>query len=953
MSVLRNFCDWDQPALDRAVELLTAGWKSGPLDLRDRLVIVPTRNAGRRLRERLAQAAARRGTGVLVGHVETPPFLFRPAAAPQPLAAGIAAEVFWRRVFAQCNAKELASLSPSAPASAGPALATHLVSLRNVLCEEGYTFGSFNNRLGKDHPEPLRWACLAALERTYLDLVEREGWRDDVAAKIAVAERPALPDGVKRITVLFTPDPAPLALRALEQLSRSNPVDIAVHAPASLANAFDEWGRPRHEDWEKRELSLDPSCVEVCDDVTSEVERVRAMVEQLSPDARSGCVVGVGDSQTVPRIAMALGRDGVGTFDPSGTPASRLPVFSLVDRLLILHQDRRAESLFELMRHPYALRRLERDLDMENVLLGVMDEFQNQQMPVSFDMALETARRFNPARRNGISEADAARMQHAVSSALQAVKTWMDSLSAGSLGARLLRLLETIFMEMPSGKAFEEEARLMADGLQDFLPMENVCAAGEKAEMLSKHLASKSLTARRGEKDLDLLGWLELGWEDAPTLLITDLNDGVVPDAIVADAFLPDGVRAQTNMRDNRKRLARDAYLLETLVRSRATAGRIRGFTVRRGIRGDPLKPSRLLFQGPVDGLADRALYFFSDGPPAFRSAERVPGWRFQGTDPASCPAVHHWSASKMKTYLECPFKYYLRHVIGLNDPFEERSELDPPGFGNIVHDVFRDFARAPVADSRDPREIEPFLHQALDRHFEGRFGAQISLPLEIQRGVLRQRLSYAAHTQAVWRQKGWRIVPEFVERPLELEVSGERIQGRIDRVDVHEQTHEVCVIDYKTSSDADKVQVWKVSKKAMSKDLEFMEGPVKGKVWIDLQLPIYIEMCRPHFQDAPAFRAAHFLMPNAVSDTVIQEWKNLDAAALENAMTCARRIIERIRAGVFWPPRTTYGRKGRSPEYRIFFDDIERHSDEGWVRRLREAADAFHQRPSAAEREG
>jgi ATP-dependent helicase/nuclease subunit B len=58
----RDFLGWDAPALDTTVAWLARDWEGGgSLDLSDHLVIVPTRQAGRRLREGLARHAATRG----------------------------------------------------------------------------------------------------------------------------------------------------------------------------------------------------------------------------------------------------------------------------------------------------------------------------------------------------------------------------------------------------------------------------------------------------------------------------------------------------------------------------------------------------------------------------------------------------------------------------------------------------------------------------------------------------------------------------------------------------------------------------------------------------------------------------------------------------------------------------------------------------------------------------
>ena len=63
---------WDRPLLERAVAHFAAGWTGGALDLSDWLIVVPTRQAGRRLREALAVHAAAEGGAVLAPRVVAP-----------------------------------------------------------------------------------------------------------------------------------------------------------------------------------------------------------------------------------------------------------------------------------------------------------------------------------------------------------------------------------------------------------------------------------------------------------------------------------------------------------------------------------------------------------------------------------------------------------------------------------------------------------------------------------------------------------------------------------------------------------------------------------------------------------------------------------------------------------------------------------------------------------------
>ncbi|MBP7275533.1 MAG: PD-(D/E)XK nuclease family protein [Kiritimatiellae bacterium] len=941
MTDRRRFFDWNRPALDCAVDYLTEGWSDGPLDLRDRLIVVPTRQSGRRLRERLAAAAATRGTGVLMGLVETPAFLFRPPHGPSPLTSDVAAEVFWMRTLERASREILDPLGPSARSAepvARMAVAAHVAALRSLLCEERHTIASLAeafDRVGNEEAE--RWTALRELEKLYAETVHAAGWRDDSEAKRSAAERPVVPPGIRRVAVLFTPDPPPLALFALDQWAKSLPVDICVHAPADLANTFDEWGRPDPVAWSKRALSLDPTQVEICEDVASVAERVRVIAAERPVGERAGLVVGVADAQTAARIAMALARDGIGTFDPAGTPAGQRSLFKLVDRLLRLARDGRIESLRELLRHPHALRRLKKGMAPEADLLALFDELEQRHLPVSHAAARDAVSRFEPAD----PAPSRGRKKQALAAALECVEGWLRCLNEGPWSKSIPGVLENIFEGFAADEPLSEEARVLSDALSSLAELEPHCAnRDEAAEVLRKFLRSKTINARRREQDLELAGWLELAWDDAPAVLLTDLNDGRVPETIIGDPFLPDGARGRLGLRDNRRRYARDAYVLETLVRSRPP-DHLRGFTMRLSDRGDRLQPSRLLFQCDPGQLALRASHFFSGRSPAFPSHERKPGWVLRGPDPASAASTDRLSVSKLKTYLLCPFDYYLQNLLRLGDPIEPAGELDARAFGILTHEVFEAFARSDEKDSSDEGRIEKVLHAELDRVFALRFGRAPGLPLRIQRDLLRQRLTYAAREQARWRKMGWRIDPERLEHKLSIPITDTcTVTGRVDRVDVNENTGATCVMDYKTVAIAKQPEQVHLKKMNVTPaELEYAVVSGESRIWQDLQLPLYVASCRGETSKNPVV-AAYFCLPNAVSDTRILEWNGLNDELVNSALDCARGIFERVRAGVFWPPRISF--TDRDPRYRIFFDDIVKRLDPALLKQLESAAAAF-----------
>ncbi len=94
-----------------------------------------------------------------------------------------------------------------------------------------------------------RWLQLAALEQRYDEELAGRELRDVQAAKLEWVAAPSLSPGIKKILVLATPDPLPLAGRILAHHAAHLPVEIVVCGPAheAVGVLFDEWGRPRAE----------------------------------------------------------------------------------------------------------------------------------------------------------------------------------------------------------------------------------------------------------------------------------------------------------------------------------------------------------------------------------------------------------------------------------------------------------------------------------------------------------------------------------------------------------------------------------------------------------------------------------------------------------------------------------------------------------------------------------
>jgi ATP-dependent helicase/nuclease subunit B len=243
-------------------------------------------------------------------------------------------------------------------------------------------------------------------------------------------------------------------------------------------------------------------------------------------------------------------------------------------------------------------------------------------------------------------------------------------------------------------------------------------------------------------------------------------------------------------------------------------------------------------------------------------------------------------------------------------DPF--KTELDVFDFGTLCHSALEAMGRSSVMrDCVDPALIREFLVGRLEEDARQRFGVQLTLPLVVQLESARQRLSRAADVQASTRAEGWVI--QSVEASFELEIGGLQVTGKIDRIDRHERTGTVRVIDYKTSDQP--VDPWHAHVRGIRKDEtapEFARFVLEGReyVWNELQLPLYLRALRmgglaadgQNRVDAGVV-GAYFNLPKASSEAGIRAWEDYTLEIDEAAWSCAQGAANAIRGGVFWPP--------------------------------------------------
>ncbi|MDD5612007.1 MAG: PD-(D/E)XK nuclease family protein, partial [Gallionella sp.] len=196
----------------------------------------------------------------------------------------------------------------------------------------------------------------------------------------------------------------------------------------------------------------------------------------------------------------------------------------------------------------------------------------------------------------------------------------------------------------------------------------------------------------------------------------------------------------------------------------------------------------------PADGLADGLIETVTDGGAAGIGQRAMP----RPALPASM-LPQRISPSGYNSLMACPYQYYARHVLRLNELDEVREELDKRDYGTWVHAVLQRFhAEIPLLQNCSDEQALQVMRRIGDEVFAD----ALAHDYLAQAWLLRWQALIPAYLQ--WQreheQQGWRY--QAAEQDFSLPVTdGLWLKGRMDRVDAQPDGAGLAVLDYKTQS--------------------------------------------------------------------------------------------------------------------------------------------------------
>jgi CRISPR/Cas system-associated exonuclease Cas4 (RecB family) len=353
----------------------------------------------------------------------------------------------------------------------------------------------------------------------------------------------------------------------------------------------------------------------------------------------------------------------------------------------------------------------------------------------------------------------------------------------------------------------EDAARRTGDPPRDFASFR---------EKLRRAIEQRTFAARSGETGVEIVDARSAAFGGFDLVFLMGLNEDEWPERSERNIFYPQRLLREFGFPSDRDLLAaerRRFFGLLDLPRKNVVLFR---HQLEEEI---PTVPSPFLEDArgslevvPAPSIADVVVSRADALRRGFLSSESVGERSKAGLVEGPLAVAEPISPTALELYLRCPFKYYSRFLLGLEEEDEVEETLTPLERGRILHEILQEaFAEWDRAEAA-PRAIDPESYDEALALF--RRVALAKLPPE-QRAIEMERLFGGAGepgaipwllrremAQGAPRE---RLVEHAFSSPIRLEHGplGEkpwyvRIQGRIDRADVDSRGF-LHVYDYKS----------------------------------------------------------------------------------------------------------------------------------------------------------
>lgn len=807
-----HYIPWSANFIDQAVAVMVSQYGSvaaGYCDLRKHLVVLPSERACRDFESQLLAHTTKGNIRLIKPQIITPVTI---PARLFSLPLNVLTEARGL-LLATIGAMELAQYEGE-PVSTGLRQAGRLLALRRELSAACIAFKDIElliseydvpdrvldeitsfQQLNESYLKKVRDAGLVEIDAFLLDLLRSS--RDSKVVQ-----------SIDRIHLLACSELKEILVHGISYAAV--PTAIYAYAPEEYRDRFDEWGRLYLDGWNDDPVAISDKSLIVVDQSFQQIEAVA----DLLVDASDTVTVVACDRTLAESFKSGLIHEGYGvecTVNPERGPSSLVTLLDLILRLPLLGARELGNAFF---RHPDILRWFDAIVVPPYSRVALAQEWE----------AFLCNHLPGPAYSVGDFFADDKIARYPVLAIT--TKTLAEVLPLDIATSELdvirvtdfmMRIYSVVYDEAPQREYIEKSicewrelanlegssGEILLAVFSHFLKNSAVQNdnSGNEVGIANDHPEDSSQKVR-------IVGWLDSILDRSSTIFLTSINEGILPEPQRNDYLLPDSAREKLGLLCRKSRDTRDKYILMSIL---GTGKNVRFFASRAFGSGEGALLSRLILSQNINKSANLILEFFGTTKLAPKIGKKRRMFRNLHR-PEKTDIISIVPVGGLAAYKACPYRFYLRYVLGIMPEKDPPREIDGAGFGKIIHQILRDLLLHECQTGSEIGALKSLACQLVDTIYENEFGKFSFSGVGMQMDRLRIRIERFLEHHCRIREDGWETVALEQRLMARVRVPGRGesalpIRGQIDRIDIHKARNEVRIYDYKTGEDSRKTE--------------------------------------------------------------------------------------------------------------------------------------------------
>lgn len=298
-------------------------------------------------------------------------------------------------------------------------------------------------------------------------------------------------------------------------------------------------------------------------------------------------------------------------------------------------------------------------------------------------------------------------------------------------------------------------------------------------------------------KGVQVIGILESRNLDFDCIILPSMNEGIFPRRSEKDLFVNQQVRKELGLPYDKERESLYHYYYSEMISGKKEVFISYIEEEKRDIR------SRF-----IDFQVDKGAVVNEVGKKLSSSAHKMKIRSVRKSSDLFKKLIHKLtkrglSPTNLKNYRECPYRFYLRYLLGIKEPEAVVEEADYMEWGRIVHRALCDFYKYDVPEGLTTKSLNVLklkLHQRLDNAMRKELAQSPKMTSFLDLEIYKKRMDKFLDYEKERSKTGYTVLTDRIEEQINYSLSVNNVKVKLygypDRIERENDRYNI--LDYK-----------------------------------------------------------------------------------------------------------------------------------------------------------